>query len=153
MATTLPAQIPVLLYHGIGTPSPVTGSVGNYNVTLRNFKANMAALAKAGYATVTPSQYVAWLKGINLRLPAKPVLITFDDTFWSDPFATPILARYGFHAVMFVVTGYADQLYGTEYAPWTIVSAIWKEGWYLRLHAGEWGHVFYPMRRPRAKED
>ena len=28
LATTLPAQIPVLLYHGIGTPSPVTGSVG-----------------------------------------------------------------------------------------------------------------------------
>ena len=134
----------VLLYHGIGTPSPVTGSVGNYNVTLRNFKANMAALAKAGYATVTPRQYVAWLSGINLRLPAKPVLITFDDAFWSDTFATPIMARYGFHAVMFVVTGYADQLYGTEYAPWTIVSAMSKEGWYLQLHAGECGHAFLP---------
>ncbi len=144
LATTLPAQIPVLLYHGIGTPSPVTGSVGNYNVTLKNFKANMAALAKAGYATVTPRQYVAWLSGINLRLPAKPVLITFDDAFWSDTFATPIMARYGFHAVMFVVTGYADQLYGTEYAPWTIVSAMSKEGWYLQLHAGECGHAFLP---------
>ena len=144
MATTLPAQIPVLLYHGIGTPSRKTGSVGNYNITLTNFKANMAALAKAGYATVTPRQYVAWLNGINLRLPAKPMLITFDDAFWSDTFATPILAQYGFHAVMFVVTGYADQLYGTEYAPWTIVSAMSKEGWYLQLHAGECGHAFLP---------
>ena len=144
LATTLPAQIPVLLYHGIGTPSRKTGSVGNYNITLTNFKANMAALAKAGYATVTPRQYVAWLNGINLRLPAKPMLITFDDAFWSDTFATPILAQYGFHAVMFVVTGYADQLYGTEYAPWTIVSAMSKEGWYLQLHAGECGHAFLP---------
>ena len=141
LATTLPAQIPVLLYHGIGTPSPVAGSVGNYNVTLTNFKADMAALAAAGYATVTPSQYVAWLHGINLRLPEKPVLITFDDAFWSDTFATPILAQYGFHAVMFVVTGYADGLYGTEYAPWKIVSALPGEGWYLQLHAGECGHA------------
>ena len=144
LATTLPAQIPVLLYHGIGTPSPVAGSVGNYNVTLKNFKADMAALAAAGYATVTPNQYVAWLHGINLRLPKKPVLITFDDAFWSDTFATPILAQYGFHAVMFVVTGYADGLYGTEYAPWKIVSALPGEGWYLQLHAGECGHGYLP---------
>ena len=144
LATSLPAQIPVLLYHGIGTPSPVTGSVGNYNVTLKNFKANMAALAKAGYATVTPTQYVAWLNGVNLRLPVKPVLITFDDAFWSDTLATPILARYGFHAVMFVVTGYADGLFGTEYAPWKIVSALPSEGWYLQFHAGECGHAFLP---------
>jgi hypothetical protein len=144
LAKTLPTQIPVLLYHGIGTPSPVTGSVGNYNVTLTDFKANMASLAKAGYATVSPRQYVAWLNGINLRLPAKPVLITFDDAFWSDTFATPVMAQYGFHAVMFVVTGYADQLYGTEYAPWTTVSAMSKEGWYLQLHAGECGHAFLP---------
>ena len=144
LATTLPAQIPVLLYHGIGTPSPVTGSVGNYNVTLKNFKADMAALAAAGYATVTPAQYVAWLAGINLRLPAKPVLITFDDAFWSDTFATPILAQYGFHAVMFVVTGYADGLFGSEYAPWKVVSALPGQGWYLQLHAGECGHGYLP---------
>ena len=84
----------------------------------------MAALAAAGYATVTPQQYVAWLHGINIALPVKPVLITFDDAFWSDTLATPILAQYGFHAVMFVVTGYADGMYGSEYAPWKIVSAL-----------------------------
>ena len=144
LAPSLPAQLPVLLYHGIGTPSPVAGSVGNYNVTMRNFKADMAALARAGYATVTPMQYVAWLHGINLRLPVKPVLITFDDAFWSDTLATPILAQYGFHAVMFVVTGYADGLFGSEYAPWKIVSALPGEGWYLQLHAGECGHGYLP---------
>jgi peptidoglycan/xylan/chitin deacetylase (PgdA/CDA1 family) len=144
LASSLPVQIPVLLYHGIGTPSPVAGSVGNYNVTLANFRADMAALAAAGYATVTPQQYVAWLHGINARLPVKPVLITFDDAFWSDTLATPILAQYGFHAVMFVVTGYADGLYGSEYAPWKIVSALPGEGWYLQLHAGECGHAYLP---------
>ncbi len=122
----------------------MAGSVGNYNVTLTNFKAEMAALAAAGYATVTPQQYVAWLHGINIALPVKPVLITFDDAFWSDTLATPILAQYGFHAVMFVVTGYADGMYGSEYAPWKIVSALPGEGWYLQLHAGKCGHAYLP---------
>lgn len=144
LATSLPAQIPVLLYHGIGTPSQVTGSVGNYNVSLTDFRADMAALAAAGYATVTPQQYVAWLAGINMDLPVKPVLITFDDAFWSDTLATPIMAQYGFHAVMFVVTGYADGLYGSEYAPWKVLSAMVGEGWYLQFHAGKCGHAYLP---------
>lgn len=144
LASSLPGQIPVLLYHGIGTPSPVAASVGNYNVTMTNFKADMAALAAAGYATVTPQQYVAWLHGINIHLPVKPILITFDDAFWSDTLATPILAQYGFHAVMFVVTGYADDLYGSEYAPWKVVSALPGQGWYLQFHAGECGHADLP---------
>jgi peptidoglycan/xylan/chitin deacetylase (PgdA/CDA1 family) len=144
LASSLPAQVPVLLYHGIGTPSSVTSSVGNYNVTLANFKADMKALAAAGYATVSPDQYVAWLHGVNDGLPVKPVLITFDDAFWSDTLATPVLAQYGFHAVMFVVTGYADGVYGSEYAPWKIVAALPGEGWYLQLHAGTCGHAYLP---------
>jgi len=87
---------------------------------------------------------VAWLHGINIHLPVKPILITFDDAFWSDTLATPILTQYGFHAVMFVVTGYADGLYGSEYAPWKIVSALPGQGWYLQLHAGKCGHASLP---------
>ena len=128
----------------------MAGSVGNYNVTLTNFKADMAALAAAGYATVTPAQYVAWLDGINLRLPAKPVLITFDDAFWSDTFATPILAQYGFHAVMFVVTGYADELYGTEYAPWKLFLPWLARAGIFSFMPGSAGMLTCPIRRPHA---
>ena len=144
LATTLPAEIPVLCFHGIGTPSPVPGSVGYYNVTLQNFRSEMAVLASAGYSSITPRQYVAWLKGINLSLPTKPVLITFDDAFWSDTLATSVMSQFGFHAVMFVVTGYADGLYGSEYAPWRIVTSLSRQGWYLQLHAGKCGHAYLP---------
>jgi hypothetical protein len=50
----VPQQIPVLCFHGIGTPSPVSGSVDNYNTTLDNFKAEMAYLYGQGYARATP---------------------------------------------------------------------------------------------------
>ncbi|MGH3186237.1 MAG: polysaccharide deacetylase family protein [Streptosporangiaceae bacterium] len=146
--TALPAQIPVLVYHGIGTPSSVVGSVANYNVTLANFQADMKTLAAAGYATITPAQYAAWLNGTNSNLPAKPILITFDDAFTSDTQATSVLARYGFHAVMFVVTGYADGAYNgidnSGYAPWSTVAAMAGQGWYLQLHAGLCGHAYLP---------
>ena len=68
----------------------------------------MAWLASNGYQTITPQQYTAWLAGEAVTLPAKPVLITFDDAFPNDTQATPVLQQYGFHAVMFVVTGYAN---------------------------------------------
>jgi peptidoglycan/xylan/chitin deacetylase (PgdA/CDA1 family) len=140
-------QIPVLCFHGIGTPSSVVDSVDYYNTTLANFKAEMAWLASNGYQTITPQQYTAWLAGQAVTLPAKPVLITFDDAFPNDTQATPVLQQYGFHAVMFVVTGYANGDYasfGTAYAPWSTIETMASQGWIIQLHAGECGHAFMP---------
>ena len=140
-------QIPVLCFHGIGTPSSVVDSVDYYNTTLANFKAEMAWLASNGYQTITPQQYTAWLAGQAVTLPAKPVLITFDDAFPNDTQATPVLQQYGFHAVMFVVTGYANGDYssfGTAYAPWSTIETMASQGWMIQLHAGECGHAFMP---------
>jgi Polysaccharide deacetylase len=144
----VPQQIPVLCFHGIGTPSPVTGSVGNYNVTLGNFTAEMAYLSQQGYTTITPQQYANWLNGIRQLLPAKPILLTFDDAFVSDTQATPVLDKYGFRAVVFVISGYANGDYGSLYAGWGIVQAMAREGWMIQLHAGECGHAFLPYAPP-----
>ena len=140
-------QIPVLCFHGIGTPSSVAGSVDFYNTTLANFTAEMAWLSSNSYATITPTQYTAWLAGTAETLPAKPVVITFDDALPNDTQATPVLQKYGFHAVMFVVTGYANQDYtqfGTVYAPWSTIQTMASQGWMIQFHAGECGHAFMP---------
>src|SRR5580658_6791544 len=75
----VPRQIPVLCFHGIGTPSPVPASVDYYNTTPGNFAAEMAYLHRQGYATITPQQYANWLNGVRQLLPAKPILLTFED--------------------------------------------------------------------------
>jgi peptidoglycan/xylan/chitin deacetylase (PgdA/CDA1 family) len=139
-----PVQIPVLCFHGIGTPSSVVGSVDYYNTTLANFKAEMAYLYTQGYATITPQQYANWQDGIRQLLPAKPILITFDDAFNSDTEATPVLNEYGFNAVMFVITGYANGDYGSQWASWNTIQAMASEGWMIQLHAGECGHAYMP---------
>ena len=151
-------QIPVLCFHDIGTPSSLVGSIDYYNTTLANFKAEMAWLHSNGYATITPAQYTTWLAGTPETLPAKPVLITFDDAFTTDfTQATPVLQQYGFHATAFIVTGYANGDYlgidsGTNnsggpnaYALWsTIVSYAADGTWTIQFHAGECGHAYMP---------
>src|SRR5450631_4037726 len=134
-------QIPVLCFHGIGTPSSVAGSVDYYNTTLANFKAEIAYLHRHGYATITPQQYANWQDGIRQLLPAKPILITFDDAFNSDTEATPVLNEYGFNAVLFVITGYANGSYGSRWASWSTIQAMASEGWMIQMHAGECGHA------------
>ena len=159
-ATTSKAaqQIPVLCFHDIGTPSSVVGSVDYYNTTLANFTAEMAWLSKEGYATITPAQYTAWLAGTAKTLPAKPVLITFDDAFTNDfTQATPVLQKYGFHATAFIATGYANGDYvgidnGTNnttgpnaYALWSTIVPYAADGtWTIQFHAGECGHAYMP---------
>lgn len=141
----VPVQIPVLCFHGIGTPSPVAGSVDYYSTTLANLRAEMAYLHRHGYATITPEQYANWQDGIRQLLPAKPILITFDDAFTSDTEATPVLNEYGFHAVMFVITGYANGDYGSRWASWSTIQGMASEGWMIQLHAGECGHAALPF--------
>jgi len=140
----VPVQIPVLCFHGIGTPSSAVGSVDYYNTTPANFKAEMAYLYRQGYATITPQQYANWQDGIRQLLPAKPILITFDDAFNSDTEATPVLNEYGFNAVLFVITGYANGGYGSQWASWSTIQAMASEGWMIQLHAGECGHAYMP---------
>jgi Polysaccharide deacetylase len=77
-------------------------------------------------------------------LPAKPILLTFDDAFVSDTEATPVLQKYGFNAVAFVITGYANGDYGSLYAGWGTIQTMARDGWMIQLHAGECGHAFLP---------
>src|ERR1700685_390702 len=138
----VPGQIPVRCFHGIGPPSAVPASVDYYNTTLANFTAEMAYLHRQGYATITPQQYANWLDGVKQLLPAQPILLTFDDAFVSDTQATPVLEKYGFSAVVFVITGYANGDYGSIYAGWSTIQAMGSEGWIIQLHAGGHRHPF-----------
>jgi hypothetical protein len=62
-----------------------------------------------GYQTVNLTQYLDWLRGDSNGLPAKPLLITFDNGIGNLlQGAIPILNSYGYTAVAFIVSGFAD---------------------------------------------
>jgi peptidoglycan/xylan/chitin deacetylase (PgdA/CDA1 family)/GT2 family glycosyltransferase len=95
--------LPVLCYHHVG---PLRDGVPAYlTVPPANFERQIRWLARHGYTAVTCADWLRWRRE-GRDLPAKPVLITFDDAYQETAdFAFPILRRYGFTAVMYVVTG------------------------------------------------
>ena len=112
-----------LMYHEIRTnealepdsPSPIKVDQ-NYDdqlpavlfVTLNNFEAQMAYLNNMNFHTLTLKEINDFYY-MNSALPEKCVLISFDDCYQSlHHYAYPILKKYGFSAVAFVVTGWLN---------------------------------------------
>lgn len=91
-------NVPVLMYHHI---TPAGGMIA---ATPQVFEAQIAALARAGYQSLSAAQFAAYLAGA--QVPEKSVLITFDDGYLNNwVHAHPILRRHGMRAVLFLITG------------------------------------------------
>ncbi len=91
--------VPILMYHLIGNP-PAGEPYPDLFVSLSDFVAQMRYLEAHGYTAVTLTRLVAFWHGIG-RLPARPVVLTFDDGYRSDWLvAAPILQRIGWPGVL-----------------------------------------------------
>lgn len=93
---------PILLYHRIGTPK----TDNPYFVTSEEFRAQMQALKNWGYTSIPVSLLVDAIK-FGAKLPARPVVITFDDgnaTVYSQAF--PIMREFGFSGVNYLIANY-----------------------------------------------
>jgi biofilm PGA synthesis lipoprotein PgaB len=75
------------------------------NISLNDFRDQMFALKKTGYHSISLSQFLDFMQS-GKPLPAKSILITFDDGR-ADSFypVDPILRVLDYNAVMFVITG------------------------------------------------
>lgn len=93
-------KIPVLLYHRIGyTENALT-------VTPERFAADLTYLASAGYQTISLELFTDFVLGREVRLPEKPMLITFDDGYRDNyQNAFPILQQHNMVASFFIITG------------------------------------------------
>lgn len=98
-------QIPILCYHQIRDYRPSDSKVArDYIVPPSVFAAQMKALADSGYVTILPDALYDHL-AFGRELPAKSVMITFDDTDLEQyTEALPILQQYNYKAVFFIMT-------------------------------------------------
>ena len=123
-------KVPILMYHKIGDTED-----SPWWVTRHDFEEQLKALAEAGYSSILPSDLVAHRRW-GWPLPRKPVMITFDDGYLNVmENAEPILARHGFRAVCYLITGLiADspeqrkQWEGTPLLIWSEVKALQARG-------------------------
>jgi hypothetical protein len=167
-------DIPVLAWHQIIAGVPHTAAedvIWNYGhdckptaavcdaknsndetVSVTQFAAELAYLKKSGYQSVTAAQYQAWAARKSVTLPARPILLTVDDgTLNSYVGTTPVLRKYGFNVVTFIVSQFAGgaaagkEPYVGWNATWAQLLALPAAQWSFAFHAGGRGHnVTFP---------
>jgi peptidoglycan/xylan/chitin deacetylase (PgdA/CDA1 family) len=92
------ANIPILTYHKISDQA----ELGLTTVSPENFERQMQALKDLNFVPITFTD----LDRPN-ELPPKAIIITFDDGYESVyTNALPILKKYGFRAVVYIITDY-----------------------------------------------
>jgi hypothetical protein len=135
-------------------------------VSVTQLTNELAYLKRSGYQSITAAQYDNWVAGKKIPLPAKPILLTVDDgTLNSYVDVTPVLQKYGFNMVTFIVSQFADgaaadeQPYAGWNATWAQLKALPTAQWSFAFHAGARGHnvtfpnnpgctYFYPCQLP-----
>ena len=122
--------VPILMYHLIGTP-PAGEPYPDLFVSRHDFAAQMRYLEAHKFSAVTLSQLFAFWHGKG-RLPAKPVVLSFDDGYRSDwSVAAPILQRIGWPGVLNLCMN-AVRPHGDLPVP--LVHALVRAGWEIDDH-------------------
>jgi peptidoglycan/xylan/chitin deacetylase (PgdA/CDA1 family) len=96
----LETSVPILMYHYIRDFTDTTDQLGmNLSVSPATFTAQLKAIKQAGYTPIT-------FKDLGKDLPAKPIILTFDDGY-ADAYsaAFPILKEQRATAVFYIVSG------------------------------------------------
>jgi len=92
--------VPILMYHKIGD-----GVASPWWVAAEDFEAHLQSLKEQGYHSIFPSELAAH-QAWGRPLPSKPVILTFDDGYLNTVTgAEPLLRKYGFRAVCYLITG------------------------------------------------
>jgi peptidoglycan/xylan/chitin deacetylase (PgdA/CDA1 family) len=98
-------KVPILMYHSIAHNSARRFKPFSVSPTL--FAEQMAYLSQHAYTPLTVTQFITMRS--HATLPARPVVLTFDDGFADfASHALPILQKYGFAATLYVATAYVN---------------------------------------------
>ncbi len=148
-------RIPILMYHSISREEE-QGTHPYYRVvtTPEVFSQHMTLLADHGYQVVgldTARMLLRQNNNARQNMPAKPVVITFDDGF--DNFYTnafPILARNGFTATVFLPTAFIDsgcrKTGGRSFLSWSQVKELANCGMTFGSHTMSHGYLLGKTR-------
>ncbi len=124
-------QVPILMYHHIAV-SPI-GS--RYYVPPDRFEDEIELLHNWGYTTITTSMLVRAITQ-GAALPPRPIILTFDDGN-EDNYtnAFPIMRKYGFTGVLYIVVDYVNTPnYLTADQIKEMAAAGWEVGSHTKTH-------------------
>jgi peptidoglycan/xylan/chitin deacetylase (PgdA/CDA1 family) len=128
-------QVPILMYHYLSTPPSGADLIRrDLSVSPTQFDSHLAYLREAGYETISFVQ-LAYAAIRQAELPAKPVLITFDDGY-RDGYenAFPLLKKYGYKATFFIFTQPIETA-NVDFLSWDMVIEMHKAGMEFGSHS------------------
>lgn len=96
-------KLPILMYHSV-----LKSKNGVYIVSPAQLEQDFKRIIDSGYTAVTCDQVIDYVDG-KCKLPAKPILITFDDGHYNNIYyALPLLKKYGLTATLNVIGKFSD---------------------------------------------
>jgi peptidoglycan/xylan/chitin deacetylase (PgdA/CDA1 family) len=128
-------QVPILMYHYLSEPSPYADRIRlDLSITPALFETHLAYLREAGYETISMQQFYHAMT-MQLDLPAKPVILTFDDGY-RDAYenAFPLLKKYNYQATFFVFTQPIDT-YNVDFLTWEMIIEMHQAGMEFGSHS------------------
>ncbi len=131
------AYVPTLMYHHVQElEAAKTKKQTSLTVAPDTFRSQMEHIKARGYTTIAPSDLINFFDA-GTPLPAKPILLTFDDAYEDfGSVAAPVLREFGLKAISFVPTGLVEN---PDYLIWSKISEL--NGWgtlYFANHT--WSH-------------
>ncbi len=146
-------KIPILLYHDFVTTVPDSDPDNfSYINTPQSFEENIKTFLDNGYTVLSMSELNNATKE-KIELPSKPILITFDDGYYSNyEYIYPILQKYNIKASIFIVTDkVGKEINGIKYLGWNECLEMQNSG-LVEIFSHSKKHVFFdklPARKVR----
>lgn len=107
------AKVPVMMYHDILPEKQVF-----FDVTVQEFEQHLELIRQKGLTPISMDQLVLHLR-TGAPLPAKPILLTFDDGYSGHyKYVYPLLKRYNYPAVFSIYTAKVGKQMGRSSLTW-----------------------------------
>jgi peptidoglycan/xylan/chitin deacetylase (PgdA/CDA1 family) len=142
-------DVPILIYHHVAPDLPTDPDQASISVTTSALSDQLAWLAENGYTSITVAElYNAFY--YDLPLPAKPVVLVFDDGY-SEVYqlAFPLLKQHGFGATIATITGAVDH---PSYLAWDQIREMSDSGIEFVSHSVTHGNLAAMSREEMQKE-
>ncbi|TBR56728.1 hypothetical protein B4U84_28310 [Westiellopsis prolifica IICB1] len=146
-AITHTLELPILMYHRVAPSS--SSKIPSLRVTLEAFEEQLRFLQDAEFYSISLEEWRVAMVA-EKPLPGRAVLITFDDGYLDFfTYAWPLLKRYGFSAIVFLVadlvgkTNVWDSAYGEDIPllNWEQIKQLQKEGVEFGSHSVSHRHL------------
>jgi len=107
------ARVPIIMYHDILPEKQVF-----FDVTPTEFEDALKLIQQKGLTPISVDQLVTHLS-TGMPLPAKPILLTFDDGYAGHyTYVYPLLKKYGYPALFAIYTAKVDKKLGRSSLTW-----------------------------------